>query len=136
MSKLIQEKWRLLMLVFAFVSCITLASCGDDDKDEPDDSNNINKSLLIGEWHITNGSYDYRVVFLSDGTGYDKVYSGSNYNIDETFKWSVKGSNLTIIWEGNDIDSYTILTLTAKDLALRENEDPNNYIYRYTRVNN
>lgn len=124
------------MLVIALMSCFALTSCGDDDKEEPDNPS-VNKSelLIIGEWSRNeSGNSYYRIVFLEDGTGYDKVMHGSSYNIDETFKWSVKGSNLSIVWEGSDRESFTIVSVTARELIIRDSDDPDRFIY-FTRVN-
>lgn len=136
MKEVIKKMWLLPLFICTLLGCITLTACGDDDKDEPENSTpNKNELLIIGEWSRNeSASSYYRMVFLDDGTGYDKVMmSNGSYNIDETFKWSINGSNLSIIWEGSGRDSYTIVSVTAIELIIRDN-NLEKYTY-YTRVN-
>lgn len=107
-------------------------ACGGDEDKEIVDPEPVNKTemLLIGEWN-RDADKIYHLVFLENGTGYDKVmYGSNNYNIDETFNWSVSGSVLTIIWESSEEERFTVVTVNATDLILR-NEDS---FTTYTRV--
>lgn len=123
-----------MMFLVSFIS-ITVISCGDDDKNEPEPDVDKNGLLLIGEWNrieSDDSHYGYHLVFLEDGTGYDKVIYGDSYNIDGTFEWSVKDSNLSIIWRSYK-ESFTIVSVTAKELIIRDNDDPDNFTY-FTRI--
>lgn len=136
MKEVLKKMWLLPLFICTLLGCITLTACGDDDKDEPENPTpNKNELLIIGEWSRNeSASSYYRMVFLDDGTGYDKVMmSNGSYNIDETFNWSINGSNLSIIWEGSGIDSYTIVSVTAKELIIRDN-NLEQFTY-YTRIN-
>ncbi|MCM1452295.1 MAG: lipocalin family protein [Clostridium sp.] len=122
-------KWLMVMLIPLF--SLTFASCGDDDKDEPGTSDKT-EMLLIGEWS-KNVSYGYHWVFLGNGTGYDAVVGDSYYTIDETFKWSVKGTTLTINWEGAGKEIFTIINVTADELIVKNDDHNDPYSY-FTRV--
>lgn len=131
---------KLLSFLILMMICPILPSCSDDkEKDEQENSlSNKNELLLPGEWRrkesYSNTNY-YHLVFREGGIGYDKVISpyDSSYNVDETFNWSVKGDNLTIYWEGGDVQSVTIINLTAKELIVKNGYPQNDFTY-YTRV--
>lgn len=141
MKQQLAQVWLLPLLIFAMMSCFTLTSCGgDDDKHKEEDEPEIvtpNKYALLlkGEWSRNeNRNPYYRLVFLDGGTGYDKVMSGNSYVVDETFKWSVSGSTLTITWEDSEKEHFTIVDVNATELILKDISDPERYIY-FTRVN-
>ncbi len=94
-----------------------LASCGDDYKDEPGVPEQA--QLLIGEW-AESDEPTYSIVFLENGTGYDKETRNGSSSIDETLTWSLDGSNLTIDWESSGRDVFKIINLTETELILQE----------------
>lgn len=122
------------LLLIAFMG-VVVTSCGNDDDDPPTD--NVKEQLLVGEWSrddVGNQSY-YHLVFKADGTGYDKVFFGNGqYNVDETFVWSISGDNLTIVWsEGTadmDMDFYYIVNLTTTELILKDKSDSDLITYK------
>ncbi|MFG6391049.1 MAG: lipocalin family protein [Candidatus Amulumruptor sp.] len=103
---------------FMYLFMVTaLASCGDDDKDEPGVPEQA--QLLIGEW-AESDEPTYSIVFLENGTGYDKETRNGSSSIDETLTWSLDGSNLTIDWESSGRDVFKIINLTETELILQE----------------
>ncbi|MGM9845482.1 MAG: lipocalin family protein [Muribaculaceae bacterium] len=108
------------LLLIAFMG-VVVTSCGNDDDDPPTD--NVKEQLLVGEWSPASYS-GYHLVFTANGTGYDKVFFGNGeYNVDETFVWSISGDDLTIKWEDSDTDHYYIVNLTATELILKDKSD-------------
>lgn len=129
------KKFCLFSLVItAMMSCFALTSCGDDN-DEPEAPVNANEQLIIGEWSRNEdqqSSY-YHITFVEGGTGYDMVRVNNKYNIDETFQWSMNGSTLTLLWESGEIQIFTVVSVTAQELILRDVEEPD-FPDHYTRV--
>ncbi|MGM9861601.1 MAG: lipocalin family protein [Muribaculaceae bacterium] len=122
----------LYLLLIAFMS-FAVTSCGNDDDDPPTD--NVKEQLLVGEWSEASGRYSYHLVFTANGTGYDKVFfSNGQYNVDETFVWSISGDDLTIVWSEGTVDMYIerfyIVDLTATSLILRDKEDSDLITYK------
>ena len=121
------------------ISCFVLTSCGSDDNEPDEPGTNIPgtetyEDLIVGEWQ---SDYDdrYRIVFLANGTGYDKYRRiDDKWYIEEPLKWSVKGSKLLIKWEGGDNDSFSILNIDKTELVIRPLDDTEDDIRTYTRV--
>ena len=121
------------------ISCFVLTSCGSDDNEPDEPGTNIPETetyedLIVGEWQ---SDYDdrYRIVFLANGTGYDKyLESNGKWYIEEPMQWSVKGSKLLIKWEGGDNDSFSILNIDKTELVIRPLDDTIEDCQTYSRV--
>lgn len=108
---------------------VVVTSCGNDDDDPPTD--NVKEQLLVGEWGHASGDDYYHLVFTADGTGYDKVFFGNGqYNVDETFVWSISGDNLTIVWSDGYMELYYIVNLTTTELILKDKSDSDLITYK------
>lgn len=101
---------------------ISFTSCGDD-KDEPvaDDKKpsvtEDTKSLLCSTpW--TNGEEAY--LFNANGTGEGREMD--NYGIPHdswTFNWRIQGDVVTMVSEYGDVDTFEILSISAKAATIR-----------------
>lgn len=132
---------RIISLVVLSMICMVLPSCRKDKPDEPvNPSEDKTELLLIGEWSRKDNHVDsYRLVFLDNGKGYDKVMNSSGYDVDDTFTYSVKESTLKIYWT-EYTETFTIVDINTKELILfnqgaypEDVPDYNPYTY-YTRI--
>ena len=106
------------MVMFIPLFSLTLASCGDDDNDEPDNTNkgDITSSFLEGSWTYNVGEREYGINVFSDGTytssTWIKTYSPSHpYNYVVTRgNWILKNNKLSLVgsvyFDNEYIDEY------------------------------
>lgn len=128
MEKILKKNW-LLALAAVMISCFAFTACGSDDKDvpdNPDDPTTANYAeLLVGEWEFDDDGKT-RIVFQSNGTGYEKIIWEGEWDKDATFVWEIKGNKLYLDYYGEDNVTLPIVSLTSKKLMVKiydEEED-------------
>lgn len=133
-------KWSLALFV-TIVLPLVFASCGDDDKDEPKDSNY--SELIIGTWsdEATSDWYDeergfaYGYEFKENGICY---VHGSNYG---NGKYQIFDNQLVITYksyaygeESTYTETLTIVKLTKNVLEIMDNYDSDSDVETYYRI--
>ncbi len=126
MKKLLYFAGLMTLVLGVFTSC------------EKDDENDAS---IIGSWEAVEGvaevvyngeklteTYEYDanefvLVFKKDGTV--EEYEDGEY--DGTDSYTLKGSKLTIIYDEDEVEEYTIKTLTSKELVLLMVEEGSGY---------
>jgi len=126
MEKVFKKRWLLNLFTCAMMSCFALTSCGDDDKDEPNDPTNTETSI-IGKWLCTYDAYGepydepIEIVFDMDRTGYMWFQDEGPFSTRDEFEYVVTNSKIHIYWDGDVDDKETIryeLIKSGKELIL------------------
>lgn len=118
------------LLLFLLVG-IGFTSCSDDD--DKDTNDNISISSIIGTWELNEEDlpygYYYRMTFKTGGIGYYEE-KGSEY-FKEGFTYTYKNDILTIRYddEYDDIDRYSIKSISKSKLILIDKYDDEKEIY-------
>jgi len=127
MNKFLKSVHYLSMALLLLVLSMPLTSCGDDEEkgtDEPEVGTSI-----IGSWrsypmlYTFDNDNRYTAVEKYDGGADDDIWSGS---------YSINGNLLIMTndYYPDDVETYTIILLTAKKLILQDKYG----IEEYTRV--
>lgn len=108
----------LAFALFAVLTCVSFASCSDDDKDAPSSAD------IVGTWECVSGTehggayeeHDFAkgaiIKFLAGNKAFIEYWGGSaifgyteaNWDSEEDETWTLKGDNLTIM--ESDLDRY------------------------------
>ena len=114
MEKLIKKLSIVLILIMAFVP--TLTSCGGED-DEPAPTSGV-----VGTWRLNFSTGYVLQTFGADGqfTFVEIFNSGDNNSGYGTY--SLNGNKLTMTYDEDDKETYTIISLTAKKMILTDSD--------------
>lgn len=89
------KKYLMILPLLMFVA-VTMASCKDDKKDEPQEPEITGKaSALIGTWSWSEPLESYSITFKADGTGSEKYTLYGETDV-ESFRWSATDYTVTI----------------------------------------
>jgi len=123
MEKVLKKVWLLPLFIIAVMSCCVLASCGDDDKDEPDGSSSIVGQWVDGEQTLTfgkDGSYredgslgQYRIGSYSYNPSTQllavniKAIEGMNSAYQQTYiVQTLSSATLVLLYTDGDVKGY------------------------------
>jgi len=110
---------RLLPLfIFSLVSCFALTACGDDNEDEPQ---NTDENLIVGIWLCDDESWAFQL--KANGTGIEYLQEGNYplYKQDITWKYNSSSKHLVIYGEDGEWDcDFEILELTDREFSAIE----------------
>lgn len=109
--------WSLLAILMVATLCMSLAACGDDDKD----GEQSEKAMLIGTWRETGRTGYVERTFRKDGSGTTTVvtYGEETVTSKFTYVYDTKAGNLS--WKDEDDDMYLVYrveSLTETQLVL------------------
>lgn len=110
---------RYLFLALTLVLSVGFSSCSDDDE-----ASIGSESDLIGTWQCTYGEitatvdgetesysdeFDMKIKFNENGTAILD---------NKTYSWSYKGNKLTLNYDGDGQETFTVTTLTNTKLVM------------------
>lgn len=128
MERILRKNW-LIALAALMISCFVFTACGSDDKDDkdvPDEPSTSETSsyakLIVGTWEDDDDD-EYRMVFSSNGSGYDMFYEKGSWDVDEEYNWKIQGNSLIITWEDGEKMTCTIQTLDKQHLVLSYSDE-------------
>lgn len=131
MNKFFKSMWLLPLFIIAIMSCLTLGACSDDDKDEPQ---NTDENPIVGIWLCDNDTWAFQL--KANGTGVVYLQEG-NYPLSKdaiTWKYNSSSKHLVIYGEdGEWIWDFEILELT--DVKFSAIEDGGSYYSFHKRTN-
>lgn len=118
-----------LLIYLLLLLSLAMASCGGDDKDEP----NYLEKQLTGTWvcFISN-EYSETILFNSNHNGEFIGRMNHQWVTNEHFTWELDGSTLKMRFSGNN-EYYYIISIVNNVLIMKDSES--DYEIRYSRLN-
>ncbi len=124
------KKFRFLAFALvAVLACVGLASCGDDDKDEPAAVGEV--SAIVGTWYWDDEIEPEIYTFNADGTYTDVVISAATGDRDVyngTYRYDA-GSGLLQMYVGGELDEAWYVSINGDVMSV----DDNGYHYNLYR---
>ena len=132
-----------LFYLFALICSMSLFTACSDDDDEKDDSQ-VDKSVLIGKWVLTNYTDEYTedgktetdtescevadevdvILFNEDGSCQNYAKVGDDYDWNDKGSWSlVDKTTLKLLFFGEGQQTAKILKLTETTLSFESTVD-------------
>lgn len=128
---------NLFKCFFMCLLVVAFSSCGNDDKDEP----NENHPSVVGKWECIYDSYgdfwDEPLIYVFDeeGTGY-QWFSDEPFSYRLEFTYSITSSKLKIKTKYDDVYNLRYeLSSDGRNLTLYGWDDDDMSILKFSRVN-
>lgn len=114
----------------------------EDDTNDEEDSEDISKDNLIGDWKVETYLFevykDGKLIGSEvEGEGEDILESFSSrgiyvyHNDLTTGKWTLSSNKLTIEYSEDDTEVWTITKLTSSEMVRELEESEGGYVYKY-----
>lgn len=134
--------WRLMTIMMVAMMSVSFVACGDDDNDEDVNGGNGGNEVagtfsIIGTWKYffvsndpSRGQVYNLLTFNSDHSGYLIEEVGYGSDKPDYFSWSQSGNTIRIDFGGDDVETWTIVSVVDKNTAVISNGKKQLTVYR------
>ncbi|PRX54397.1 hypothetical protein [Flagellimonas meridianipacifica] len=109
----------LFKIISVATFSVLLFGCSSDNEDNPEDTIEISRELLIGTWTRD----DADIILEEDGTGESEVYDFESGNNDLQFRpltWRFDSNILTINFSVTGTSIFQIIELDGSNMRLQD----------------